>query len=138
MAGFVDRGPLACSKRFARSMKESDRKVTDRSTCLQHALTPYGRTEEDIVTVDEDNGPDTHVDEGHDAEHITATHKDLNDYETYRRNVRDKLQVEIGVPTAVAKNTMSAMAKLTGEIEESTSDVIDYGLVLPLPPPPPP
>ena len=29
--------------------------------------------------------------------------------------------------TAVAKDAMSAMVKLTGEIQESMSDVIEYG-----------
>ena len=36
---------------------------------------------------------------------------------------------EISAETTVAKDMMSAMVKLTEEIEKSTSDVIDYGMV---------
>ena len=49
--------------------------------------------------------------------------------EMYRRNIRDKLRVEIDVQATTDKDTMSAMVKLTDEIGESTSDTIDYGMV---------
>ena len=80
------------------------------------------------MTVDGDKSADTNVDEGHDIRHVTAVHRNLYRNEIQRRNVRDKLRVEIERADHRRQGHMSAMAKLTGEIEESTSDVIDYGL----------
>ena len=45
--------------------------------------------------------------------------------ETDQRNVRDKTRAEIDVLIVVAKVAMSAMVKLTTEIEESSSSIID-------------
>ena len=50
-------------------------------------------------------------------------------YELYRSNVPGKLRVETTVWTVVTKDTMSLMVMLAGEIEQETSDVIDYGMV---------
>ena len=52
-------------------------------------------------------------------------------YKSYRRNVSDKLRVELAVRTDVAKDTMSTVVNLAGQREESASDVIDYGMVFP-------
>ena len=42
-------------------------------------------------------------------------------YDTYQRHVRDKMRVEFGVWSVVAKDTMLAMVKLVREIEDSSS-----------------
>ena len=44
----------------------------------------------------------------------------------YRRNTLDRLHGEIDVRTTTAEDTMSAMAKLMGTAEESTSGVTDH------------
>ena len=64
-------------------MKESDCKVTDPNMHLQRALTCYGRTEKDMVTVDEDKDAGTYVEEEDDVEHVTAILKNSYRYEIY-------------------------------------------------------
>ena len=51
-------------------------------------------------------------DKDHDVELFTATHMNPHHSETYRRNTRDRLHVEIDVRTTTAKDTTSVMAKL--------------------------
>ena len=53
---------------------------------------------------------------GHDVEHVTAILKYPYRHEVNRRNVRDKLRVETGVQTIVAKDT-SSMEKLAGRLK---------------------
>ena len=71
-----------------------EQRVLHRSDC---------KVEKDTVTFDEEKGDITYVDEGHDVEHVTAILKYPYRHEVYRRNVRDKLQVEITMRTAVPK-----------------------------------
>ena len=77
----------------------------------------------------EREGKITIVEEKHYVERVTAILKNPHHSEIYRRNIRDKLRVELTVRTVAAKAMMPAMAKLVREIAELMSDVIDYGLV---------
>ena len=55
------------------SVKESDCKVTDCSSHVEHVLTKSdGKVEKDTVTLDEEKGEITYVDERHDVGHVTA------------------------------------------------------------------
>ena len=104
--------------------------MIDCGSHAQHVPTKCdGKVEKDTVTPDEEKRKITYGDEGHDVEHVTATHFNVYRHEIYRRNTRDKLRVRTGVQITAAKDTTSAMSGLTDEIEESTSDVIDYGLI---------
>ena len=65
---------------------------------VQRVLTGSGgKVEEDTVTLNHEKGAITCVDEGRDLEHIPSTLKNPRHYEIYRRNIRDKFRVEIGV-----------------------------------------
>ena len=112
------------------SVKESDCKVTDCSSYVQRVLTKSdGKVEKDTITLHEEKGEITYVDEGHDVEHVTAIHKNFFRHEIYKRNTRDKLRVKIGVRIIVAKNSMSELVKLVRVFEESTSNVFHYIMV---------
>ena len=73
----------------------------------------------DTVTLDEEKGEIAFMEEGHDVERVVATHKNPHRYEMYRRNVRDRLRVEIGV-----KTTALSMMKLAERL-----NVINYEVV---------
>merc|ERR1712064_240072 len=88
-----------------------------------------GKVEKDIVTINEENGEVSFVEEGHDVERVTVILKNPYRYEIYQRNISDKMRVAFGVRSVVAKDTMSAMVKLAREIEKSASDVVGYGMV---------
>ena len=62
-------------------------------------------------------------DKDHDVELVTATHLNPHHSETYRRNTRDRLHVEIDVRTT---KDMSGMAKHMGATEEPTSGVTEH------------
>ena len=64
-------------------------------------------------------------DKDHDVELVTATHWNPHHSETYRRNTRDRLHVEIDVRTTTTKDT-SVMAKLKGATEGPRSGVTDH------------
>ena len=111
-------------------VKDSGCKVLYPGSRVQRVRTRSDRkVEEDSVTLIEVKGEIQPVVEGHDVERVTATLKNPHRYGIHRRNIRDKLRVKVGVRIIAARDTMSAMAKLTDEIEESTSDVFVYGLV---------
>ena len=85
----------ACNTRLVRSVKESDCTLTDCGSHVQRVLTRSGgKVEKDTVTLDEEKGEITYVDEGHDVEHVTAIPGHPYRYEIYRRNARDKLRAE--------------------------------------------
>ena len=50
-------------------------------------------------------------------------------FEIHQKNIRDKMRVEVGVRSVVAKDPVLAMVKLAMEIEELALDVIGYGTV---------
>jgi hypothetical protein len=113
-----------------RPTKESDCTVTDCGSHVKRVLTRSdGKVEKDIVTINEENGEVSFVEEGHDVERVTVILKNPYRYEIYQRNISDKMRVAFGVRSVVAKDTMSAMVKLAREIEKSASDVVGYGMV---------
>merc|ERR1712065_37752 len=81
------------------------------------------------VTINEEKGEVSFVEEGHDVERVTVILKNPYRYEIYQRNIRDKMRVAFGLRSVVAKDTMSAMVKLARQIDESASDVVGYGMV---------
>merc|ERR1712012_1109683 len=115
---------------LVRPTKESDCTVTDCGSHVKRVLTRSdGKVETDIVTINEEKGEVSFVEEGHDVERVTAILKNPYRYEIYQRNIRDKMRVAFGVRSVVAKDTMSRMVKLAREIDESASDVVGYGMV---------
>ena len=80
----------------------------------------------DTVALNEEEGEETYVDEDHAVELVVGTYKNPHNSKVYRRNTRDRLHVEIDVRTITAEDTMSAMAKLMGTTQESTSGVTDH------------
>ena len=80
----------------------------------------------DTVTLNGEEGEETYGDEDRAVELVTGIHNNPRYSKVYRRNTRDKLHVEIDVRTTTAEDTMSAMAKLMGTTEESTSGVTDH------------
>ena len=115
---------------LVRPAKESDCTVTDCGSHVKRVLTRSdGKGEKDIVTINEENGEVSFVEEGHDVERVTVILKNPYRYEIYQRKICDKMRVAFGVRSVVAKDTMSAMVKLAREIEESASDVVGYGMV---------
>ena len=109
--------------------KESGCKVADHRSHVQRVLNNgVGKLEKDPVILGEEKDEITFVDEGHDVEHVIATHMNLYRYEIYRRDARGKLRLE----TWRAGHRCQGHAvncEVRSEIEESTSDVIDFGLV---------
>ena len=84
------------------------------------------QTGENTATPNEEKDENTYGDEGHAVELVTGTHKNPHHSKVCRRNTRDRLHGEIDVRTTTAEDTMSAMAKLMGTAEESTSGVTDH------------
>ena len=94
-------------------MKESDCKVTDSGSRVQRVLVQsVDKVEMDTVTLNEKKSENACEDEDHDFERVLAIPRNPHHSEIHRRNIRDKLLVEIDVRTIVTKNTMSVMAKL--------------------------
>ena len=105
-------------------MKESDCKVTDCSSHVQHVPTKCdGKVVKDTVTPDAEMGKVTCGDEGHHVEHVTANHKNLRRHEIFLRNTRVKLRVKIGVQITAATDTMSTTAELTDESRRLMSSI---------------
>ena len=97
---------------LVRPVRESDCEVTDCGSHVQHALTrSEGKVEKDIVALDEGKGEITFVEESHDVERVAAILKNLHCNEIYQSSVCDKMRVEFGGRTIVAKDTLS-MVKL--------------------------
>ena len=69
------------------------------------------------------------MEEGHDVERVAAILENPYRFEIYQKDIRDKMRVEVGVRSVVAKDRVSAMVKLAMEIEELALDVIGYGTV---------
>ena len=70
--------------------------------------------EKDTVTLNEEEGEDTHGDKDHAVELVAGTHRNPHNSEVHRRKTRDRLHVDIDVRTTTAKDTMSVMARLVG------------------------
>ena len=92
-------------------MKESDYQLTDHGSRLQRVLlksaeqrrtqSPSTRRGVKTCTGDMD----------HDVELVTATHLNPHHSETYRRNTRDRLHMEIDVRTTTAKDTSQTYSR---------------------------
>ena len=109
-ASVVLSGGLEISQR---TMKGSDCKVADCGSRVQRVLIQsVHKVEKDTVTLNEEKSENAYGDEDHDVERVPAIPKNPHHSEIHRRNIRDKLRVEIDVRTIIAKNTMSVMAKL--------------------------
>ena len=112
------------------SVKESNCKVLNCGLRVQHVTTKCdGKVVKDTVTPDDEMDKITYGGDGHDVEHVTAVHKIVYLHDIYLRNTRGKLRVKTGVLITAVKDSMSTMAELTDEIEELTTDVIDYGVI---------
>jgi hypothetical protein len=113
-----------------RDVDQSNFKFTD---CVSHVervvQRPGCKEEKDKVTVNEEKGEVSYQAVGADVERVAAILKNPSRFEVYQRTVRDKMRVEWALPYDVAQNTMSKMAKLAREIDESASDVVGYGMV---------
>ena len=83
------------------------------------------------VPLHEEEGAETLVDKDQAVELVTWTPKNPHYFKVYRRNTRDSLHVEVDVGTTTAEDTMSALAKLMGTTEESTSSATDHGRIHP-------
>ena len=115
---------------LVRLAKESDCTVTDYASHVKRVVTRSdGKVEKDIVTLNEEKGEVTFVEEGYDVEYVMVILKNPYRYEIYQRNIRDKTRVAFGLRSIVAKDTMSALVKLARQIDESASDVVGYGMV---------
>merc|ERR1712136_512705 len=77
-----------------RPAKESDCTVTDCGSHVKRVLTRSdGKVEKDIVTINEENGEVSFVEEGHDVERVTVILKNPYRYEIYQRNISDNMRV---------------------------------------------
>ena len=112
-----------------RLMKESDYQLTDDGSRVQRVLIKSAEQRRTQSLSMRRRVKTCTGDKDHDVELVTATHMNPHHSETYRRNTRDRLHVEIDVRTTTAKDTTSVMAKLMGATEESTSGVTDHGRI---------
>ena len=104
-------------------MKESDFQLTDYGSRVQRVLIKTAEQRR-TQSLSMRRGVKTCTgDKDHDVELVTATHLNPHHSETYRRNTRDRLHVEIDVRTTTAKDTTSVMANLMGATEGPTSGV---------------
>ena len=104
---------VRCLTSMVGPAKVSDCKVTDCGSHMQRVISKFdGEVDKDTVTLDEEKGEIAFIEEGHDVERVAATHKNPHRYEMYRRNVRDRLRMEIGV-----KTTALSMMKLAGRLK---------------------
>ena len=78
--------------------------------------------EEDTVTLNEEKGEIACVDGGHDVEQIPSILENPRHCEIDRRNIRDKLRMDMACESPLPRTRWA-------EIEESTFDVIDHGMV---------
>ena len=115
---------------LVRLAKESDCTVTDCGSHVKLVVTRgNGKLEKDLVTLNEQKGEVTFVEEGYDVEYVMVILKNVYCYEIHQRNIRDKARAAFGLRSVVVKDTMSAMVKLARQIDESASDVVGYGMV---------
>ena len=97
-----------------RLMKESDYQLTDYGSRVQRVL---------IMSAEQRRTQSLSMRRG--VKTCTGDKDHPHHSETYRRNTRDRLHVEIDVRTTTAKDT-SVMAKLMDATEEPTSGVTDH------------
>ena len=110
-------------------VKESCCKVLNPGSRVQRVLTRSDRNAEwNTVTLIEEKREITFVEEGLEVERVAAILRNLHCNEIYQCRVCDKMRLEFGGRTIVAKDTLS-MVKLAEKIEETSSDVIGYGMV---------
>ena len=101
-----------------RLMKESDHQLTDDGSRVQRVLIKSAEQKRRTHSLSMRRRVKTCTgDKDHDVELVTATHMNPHHSETYRRNTRDRLHVEIDVRTTTAKDTTSVMAKLMVRLE---------------------
>ena len=94
---------------LAGRVKESDCTVTDCGSHVKRVLTRSdGKVEKDIVTMNEEKGEVSIVEEGHDVERVTVILKNPYRYEIYQRNISDRMRVAFSMRSVVAKDMMSA------------------------------
>ena len=95
---------------LVRPARESERQVTDRGSHVKRVVTRGNdKVEKDVVTLNEEEGEVTFMEEGDDVERVTVTLKNPYRFEIYQRNTRDKRQMEFRSRSVVAKDTISAL-----------------------------